>query len=82
MHSRRLRSNLPHPTPPSNSPSTTALSPTPAPPGAPQERSLLHYRVAFRGHPLIADSELDLFQGQTTLGSHLRQTAVRTFAAD
>jgi len=52
-------------------------------PGAPQQRSLLHYRVAFRSQPIIADSELGLdLQDQTTLGSHLRQTAVRTSTTD
>lgn len=52
-------------------------------PGAPQECSLLHYRVTFHGQKLIADSELGLdIQGQTTLGSHLRQTALRTSVAD
>jgi alpha-glucosidase len=51
--------------------------------GAPQERSLLHYRVTFHGQKLIADSELGLdIQSQTTLGSHLRQITVRTAAAD
>jgi alpha-glucosidase len=52
-------------------------------PGTPQERSLLQYRVTFHGKKLIADSELGLdIQSQTTLGSHLRQTAVRTSTAD
>jgi alpha-glucosidase len=43
----------------------------------------LHCRVTFHGQKLIADSELGLdIQGQTTLGSHLRQTAVCNSTAD
>jgi alpha-glucosidase len=46
-------------------------------------RSVLHYRVSYRGKALVDDSELGLeLQGQSVLGSHLRQTGVKISALD